>query len=364
MLCGVAYLQAFATIFPGRVHYVGVTPDTSDLTHLNLASITPAFPRNIWRKATDFLSMRAVDRLSPVADRWLRSRKGQDLIVVVNGERAGRYCRTANYLGFKSIFLPHNYAYDYLAADKNRAGLKGSLYSQIYCSNAYQGCRWADLRVFLTSTDQRRYQERLGSLGLSMAGGYFSPCIEEAREGLHIPRRKQVCINANLELEQNQKGIAGFLSNVWPIVVKEKPDVRLVVAGLRPPRWLKDLASSMENCQVIDSPSAEEMEIVFSESMVCVATTVGGSGIKIRVGEALKRGKAVLSTPDCAIGYEAVTGEVLRVYRNDQEAASELSALLSRDAGGLSAHAREAYRQEYGFEAGCRRLSGVLGRIN
>ncbi|MFA8449205.1 MAG: glycosyltransferase family 4 protein [Bacteroidales bacterium] len=97
----------------------------------------------------------------------------------------------------------------------------------------------------------------------------------------------------------NQEGIKWFLDEVWPLVIKQKPDCIIHLAGREMPKWLLDL--NHPNIKVIGEVENAQ-EFVQSKS-ICVVPLLSGSGIRIKIIEAMAQGKAVIST---SIGAEGI----------------------------------------------------------
>ncbi|NVO19134.1 MAG: glycosyltransferase [Bacteroidetes bacterium] len=97
----------------------------------------------------------------------------------------------------------------------------------------------------------------------------------------------------------NEEGIRWFIENVWTKVSTLIPGIQLYLAGRMMPEWLIQL--NMEGVNVVgEVPDA--MEFVL-DHQVMIVPLFSGSGIRIKIIEAMSAGKAVIST---SIGAEGI----------------------------------------------------------
>ncbi|MEW6135789.1 MAG: glycosyltransferase family 4 protein [Bacteroidota bacterium] len=119
----------------------------------------------------------------------------------------------------------------------------------------------------------------------------------------------------------NQEGIRWFLEEVWPIVNRERPILKLYLAGRNMPSWL--LNGFWPNVAVVgEVPDARQFML---SKEVMVVPLLAGSGIRIKIIEAMANGKAVVTTPVGAEGIEYTNGENLLVA---EEAENFAQAIL------------------------------------
>ncbi len=113
----------------------------------------------------------------------------------------------------------------------------------------------------------------------------------------------------------NQEGIRWFLEEVWPVVNKERPVLKLYLAGRNMPAWL--LNGFWPNVAVVgEVPDAREF-MLSKETMI--VPLMAGSGIRIKIIEAMANGKAVITTEVGAEGIEYTEGENLLVANDAEE---------------------------------------------
>lgn len=113
----------------------------------------------------------------------------------------------------------------------------------------------------------------------------------------------------------NQEGLRWFLEEVWPIVNREKPILKLYLAGRNMPSWL--LNGFWPNVAVVGEVPDARQFMLSKELMV--VPLLAGSGIRIKIIEAMANGKAVVTTPVGAEGIEYTNGENILVAEGPQD---------------------------------------------
>jgi glycosyltransferase involved in cell wall biosynthesis len=100
----------------------------------------------------------------------------------------------------------------------------------------------------------------------------------------------------------NEESIRWLLSEVWPVISKKLPEIELHLAGRYMPDWMMKL--SLPNLTVEgEVPDVWEYMQQFS---IMVVPLFSGSGIRIKIVEAMAAGKAIITT---AIGAEGINYE-------------------------------------------------------
>lgn len=154
----------------------------------------------------------------------------------------------------------------------------------------------------------------------------------------------------------NVIGLKWFLEASWPEILKAVPDCQLNVAG----GVAAGFTQSYRNVNFLGAvPSLDDL---YRDAAVVISPLTVGSGLKIKIGEALSHGKAVVAT---SVSVEGISDGVLShiaVCDEPKALAQEVSKLLL-DEGFRAMKAREAfdaYRQLYSQESCYRELLQFL----
>ncbi len=104
-----------------------------------------------------------------------------------------------------------------------------------------------------------------------------------------------------LSWEPNIDGLERFVTETWPAVLAANPTARFVIGGANPPPSLMEKVGQTANIDVVGF--VDDPEEYFTRARVVVAPLRFGSGMKLKVLEALTRGTPVVTTP---IGVESI----------------------------------------------------------
>ncbi len=100
---------------------------------------------------------------------------------------------------------------------------------------------------------------------------------------------------ANLAYQPNEDAAHLLVTEIFPEVLHHCPGATLVIVGPSPPRWLQDVARCQPRIRVTGWVPDIAAWLDAAEVVVC-PLRVGG-GVKVKILEALARGRAVVTTP-------------------------------------------------------------------
>ncbi len=125
----------------------------------------------------------------------------------------------------------------------------------------------------------------------------------------------------------NQESIRWLLEEVWPVVHREVPRAKLYLAGRKMPEcWMK---AHIEGVSVVgEVPDA--MYFIGSKK-INVVPLLSGSGIRVKIIEAMSVGKTVITTTVGAQGIDYTDGENLLIANTPQEFAQQIKHCLDDD---------------------------------
>lgn len=113
----------------------------------------------------------------------------------------------------------------------------------------------------------------------------------------------------------NEEGIRWFIDNVWPEVISSHPELKLYLAGRHTPSWL--LKKKHNNVEVIGEVD-DAYDFINSKSIMIVPL-FSGSGIRIKIIEAMALGKTVISTKTGADGIAYTENENILIANTPDE---------------------------------------------
>jgi len=129
-----------------------------------------------------------------------------------------------------------------------------------------------------------------------------------------------------LNWEPNVQGLKWFTDRVWPLVCKALPAATLHIAGRggpsSAPPWLRG--------ERINWVGEADDALQFMASVnVIIAPLFAGSGLRIKIIEAMSIGRPVVATPVAVRGIDAVHGRELFIAEDPSSFSSALTGLLS-----------------------------------
>ena len=151
----------------------------------------------------------------------------------------------------------------------------------------------------------------------------------------------------SLDWEANSDGVYWFLRDVWPRLISKHLDLQFSIIGRNPSEKLIREAQKYRGVEVLGF--IEDLNPYYERSRVFVTPLRFGSGIKVKVINALYRGLPVSTTSVGSEGLTVEDGCEMYIADDANEMAKEISTLLTneslwvkfRDAG------RELARKEY-----------------
>ncbi|MBK7028838.1 MAG: glycosyltransferase [Bacteroidales bacterium] len=107
----------------------------------------------------------------------------------------------------------------------------------------------------------------------------------------------------------NAEGIQWFLNKVWPEVTAKNPGIELHLAGRKMPEWMLHFKSP----GLIIEGEVPDARDFMKQHDIMIVPLFSGSGIRIKIIEAMTAGKVVISSTIGAEGIEYKNGEHLLI---------------------------------------------------
>jgi glycosyltransferase involved in cell wall biosynthesis len=125
----------------------------------------------------------------------------------------------------------------------------------------------------------------------------------------------------------NEEGISWFLENVWPIVTTQHPDLKLYLAGRCMPAWLSNL--QLKNVVILGE--VDDAQKFMRSKAISVVPLLSGSGIRIKIIEAMALGRAVISTSLGAEGIRLENGTEILLADSPETFANAIDILVTNE---------------------------------
>jgi len=152
-------------------------------------------------------------------------------------------------------------------------------------------------------------------------------------DAAHLPEpgneNLRVGFIGSMNWQPNIDGMKWFIANVWPSVLAQVPDATLHIAG----RGLDQLAAALpEGKNIIPDGEPEDARTFIASNHVMISPLFAGSGLRIKIIEAMAVGRPVVATPVAVAGLPVENGRHLAVASDAQAFCNELVRLLKEPA--------------------------------
>jgi len=145
------------------------------------------------------------------------------------------------------------------------------------------------------------------------------------RELPEIPTNTLI-FTGSMDWRPNQDAVRWFVSEIHPRL-SQAIDYRLLVVGRNPPAWLARIPERIP--QIVVTGTVEDVRPFMDESDLYVVPLRAGGGSRLKILEAMARGRPVVSTRVGAEGIEAVDGRHLALVETPEEFVATTVRLLS-----------------------------------
>jgi glycosyltransferase involved in cell wall biosynthesis len=153
----------------------------------------------------------------------------------------------------------------------------------------------------------------------------------------------------SLEWGPNIEAVKWFLNEVWPLIYSQNPEINFYVAG-------KGMSDELRNTQIAGVHMLGEVSdaVQFvSDKAICVVPLLSGSGIRLKILEAMSAGKLVVSTSIGAQGIHYRDQENILIADDAQFMAETILAMVANPVKmeRIASSGRELIEKEYGNQS-------------
>lgn len=213
-----------------------------------------------------------------------------------------------------------------------------------------------DLNITCSEIDQDKLVNRSGAQNfVNIPNGvdtdYFFPKFEQQDEN--------IIIHVGALQSSNLDGIQFFLSDIWPLIVQQRTNVRFILVGKYDHEALHSYIKDDTRIHLTGHVS-DIRPYVHEASVFIVPLRIGG-GTKLKVLDALSNGKAIVTTSIGAEGLEVIHEKHLLIADTPQAFASAVITLLDdrRLRISIGTAGRELVANQYDWSIVGKRLSTI-----
>ena len=152
----------------------------------------------------------------------------------------------------------------------------------------------------------------------------FGIPLPETPDNPETPESNSLYHLGSMDWMPNLASIRWLLDEVWPVVHREVPQAHLYLAGRKmPATWMR---AQIDGVTVVgEVPDARQF---IAGKQINVVPLLSGSGIRVKIIEAMSMGKAVVTTTLGAQGIDYTDGEHLLIANTPEEFAQQIKRLL------------------------------------
>jgi polysaccharide biosynthesis protein PslH len=156
--------------------------------------------------------------------------------------------------------------------------------------------------------------------------------IETTFKREETTRRPALGYTGLLGWQPNTQGLDWFCKDVWPLVRARVPDATLTIAGPglgRLPDGSLAIPSNWSLPGITTVGYVDELEEIYRGSVAMVAPILGGSGVRMKLLEAMRAGMPTVTTTDGAAGLAVADGREMFIADEPSRFADCVARVLS-----------------------------------
>ena len=197
---------------------------------------------------------------------------------------------------------------------------------------------------------------RLSVIPVGVDTEYFAPRPEVTRDPI-------VLFSGHYEVDANRDAVLWFATRIWPLVRVQHPGVRFHVVGPSVTPLLRDLAR--RDPSIVVTGEVDDLRPYLNRAQVFVCPVRIGSGLRVKVLEAMAAGVPVVTTSLGAEGIPIQPGDTCLMADQPPMMASYISLLLQDEdlRTRMAQQARQLVSERFAWDRCMDQLEQVLGTV-
>jgi len=179
----------------------------------------------------------------------------------------------------------------------------------------------ADRLWVVTPQDKEAIEDSVGGVPIDIVPNVHAQ-VTAVKE---FDKTSDLLFVGNFSHPPNEDAVLYFWKDVFPLILKDLPDVRLYVVGNNPPDSVKALASD----RIIVTGYVQDLSPYLLQARISVSPLRYGAGMKGKVGEALSWGLPVVTTTIGAEGMELDDGRDALIADTAEQFAAKVVRLYN-----------------------------------
>jgi polysaccharide biosynthesis protein PslH len=161
----------------------------------------------------------------------------------------------------------------------------------------------------------------------------------------------------------NQEAIRWFTDKVWPQIQLRFPGLEFHIAGRSAPAKLISVLQSKKG--ILFHGEVPESKAFLDQFSIMIVPLFSGSGIRVKIIEAMQQGLIVIASSKAAEGIPAISGRHLFIANTPEEFVATLEYVLTNNAitEQISADAMRLVREKFNILAIASGLTGFYNEV-
>ncbi|MGA2467075.1 MAG: glycosyltransferase [Thermodesulfobacteriota bacterium] len=133
----------------------------------------------------------------------------------------------------------------------------------------------------------------------------------------------------HMDVHTNKDAVLYFWKEIYPLLRKQYPQVRMTFVGTAPPKEIVDIAKRDGHVRV--TGFVDDIRPYIDEAAVMVVPIRIGSGTRLKILDAMAMGKAIVSTSIGCEGINVTHGKNIMIADNPEDFANRTIELLKNE---------------------------------
>ncbi len=189
--------------------------------------------------------------------------------------------------------------------------------------------------------------------------------VGHALQARPLPARRPTICFVGSKIDVNVQGITRFIEQSWPAIAANCPEARLEVVGTVCRAVQVEQLATHGGGRIVLRGLLPSTHDIYDGPSVMICPLWAGSGLKIKMVEALSYGKATVTTPIGAQGLEPGAGKAFLVAESPRDFVEPVLRLLSdsRERNRVEAAATIFARRQFSEQRVWRELDASLDQL-
>ena len=144
----------------------------------------------------------------------------------------------------------------------------------------------------------------------------------------NIPDPYSLVFIGGMSWYPNREAMLFFARQIWPILKKQIPAIKMHVVGESPPQELVELASTDSNYHVYGF--VDDVKKYFNEAAIYVCPISDGGGTKLKILDALAMGKPIVAHKIACEGIDVIEGKNVLFAETPDEYVNKIGELINK----------------------------------